>query len=94
MKLRVLALLSPLALAACNEAPEQDVVGPEDYEPFGDYFTMDESSDDEMTMDGGEVLVDPKDADPHAALLAADALPDDKIGATLTEVPKNSPAVR
>ncbi len=93
MKLHVLALLAPFALAACGET-EEDIVGPEDYEPYGDYFTMDESVEDEMTMDGGQVLVDPKEDDPHAALLAADTLPDDAIGAALTEAPGNSAAVR
>jgi hypothetical protein len=90
---KALVAISCALLAACGQASEEKVYGPEDYKHFSSYFLMDESAANEMSADGGTALVAPATSDPNAAILTAKALPGDATGAALTAPTKNSPGV-
>lgn len=90
---KVLVVIPFALLAACGQASEEKVYGPEDYKHFSSYFLMDESAANEMSADGGTALVAPATSDPNAAILIAKALPGDATGAALTAPTKNSPGV-
>lgn len=92
--LRALPLIiMAIALAACDDTEQDEVVGPEDYVHFSDTFTMTESVEEDMLMDGGGPLEGPPSEDPNADLLTAEALPGDELGRLLTEKPQNSASI-
>ena len=95
MKKSLIAVLSAsvLLLSACGDSPENKVYGPEDYKHFSQTFTMDESTANEMSKDGGSPMVAPASQDPNGKILTAKSLPGDTTGALLTAAPKNSPGV-
>ncbi|QAY80343.1 hypothetical protein [Sphingosinicella sp. BN140058] len=93
---KIVAALLPLALVAgCGlfDDGEGKVYGPEDYSHFSSFFSMNESSAKEMTVDGGNGIVAPTKADPVAAQLSARAPIGDATAAALTAQPADSPAV-
>lgn len=95
MKTSLVAAMSAsiMLLAACGDSVEDKVYGPEDYKHFSQTFTMDESTANEMSKDGGSAMVAPASEDPNGKLLTAKSLPGDTTGALLTAAPKNSPGV-
>lgn len=88
-----IAALSVALIAGCSDSPEDKVYGPGDYKHFSSYFSMDESTKNEMSADGGTPLVPPAAKDPNAAILTADALPGDTTASALIAKPKDSPAI-
>ena len=94
MKFKIALLISVTLLSACGDnVDDSDVVGPEDYVHFSEYFTMDEAVTNEMAMDGGTPMVDPQKTDPYAAILTAKALPGDTTAETLTSSPGSTASV-
>lgn len=71
MSKRLLLLLGSLALLAAAGIAflfmggdiAETVYGPDDYKHFSDFFTMNESAEYEMNLDGGTVNMAPGDAE-------------------------------
>ena len=95
-KLPFVAALAVAALSIGGVAvwkfSSRHIYGPEDYVHFSPYFTMNESTANEMVMDGGSPMAAPMSKDPEARILLQPAA-DDKIAQALTQKPKDSPAI-
>lgn len=93
--MRKFAAISLIAiLSACGKGSDSKVVGPEDYALFSDIFTMDESTEIQMNMDGGTAMMPPKQLEPDAAILSGEIEPDDQMAQILSGQADGSPAVR
>src|SRR3546814_19434446 len=91
-KTMIAALSASIAfLSACGGSPDDKVYGPEDYKPFSQTFTMDESTANEMNKDGGTPLAGPVKDNPNGPILTAAALTADTAGASLPPPPNVSP---